>query len=123
ARELDPRPHRMDTMNGFVPFVLFFQLSFGGAPSQSATPDRWFGEDKFRHFFMSVAVTNLSFAAARTVGVPGTPALIAAGAVSVAAGIGKEFHDLNNGRPFSRRDLVWDGLGTGVGLILAAQTY
>lgn len=110
-------------MNGFVPFVLLFQLSLGGGAPETATPDRWFGEDKFRHFFMSVAVTNMSFAAARTVGVPETPALIAAGAVSMAAGIGKELHDRSIGRPFSKRDLVWDGLGTGVGLILSAQTF
>lgn len=109
-------------MNGLAPLVLVFQLSFGGG-LHPASHDRWFGEDKLRHFFMSLAVTNMSFAAARTVGVPDVPALIAAGAVSLGLGVGKELHDRNRGGTFSSRDLVWDGVGTGVGLFISAQTF
>lgn len=107
-------------MNELFPLVLAFRIAVGGPPTQM-TPDRWFAEDKLKHFFMSFAATNLAFGAARTTGLEGGPALLVAGAASAAAGLGKELHDRRNGRPFSRKDLVWDALGIGTGLLLAAD--
>lgn len=84
--------------------------------------DAWFGEDKLRHFFLSFAATSLAYGAVRSTGAGHTASAIAAGAGAAAAGVWKEFHDRGRGRPFSRRDLVWDGLGILAGLVLAAQT-
>lgn len=80
--------------------------------------DAWFGDDKFRHFFMSFATTTFAFAGLRLLGAGNDVALPAAAVASAAAGIGKEIHDRALGRPFSLRDLVWDGAGTGTGVLL-----
>ncbi len=85
-------------------------------------PDDWFAEDKLRHFFLSFAATSLAYGAVRTAGLGHGPAEVVAGAGAAAAGVWKEFHDRGIGRPFSRRDLVWDGLGILAGLVLATQT-
>lgn len=80
--------------------------------------DRWFGDDKFRHFFMSFATTAFAFGGASLVGLDRDVAMPLAVGASAAAGLGKEFHDRSLGRPFSLRDLVWDAAGTGAGVAL-----
>ncbi|HEX7050560.1 MAG TPA: hypothetical protein VF188_10190 [Longimicrobiales bacterium] len=108
-------------MNGWIPLVLTFHLSIGGG-SAAPEPDRWFAEDKLKHFFMSFAATNLAYGAARTAGLGKGAAVLAAGLGAGAAGVGKELYDREHGGPFSHRDLVWDGLGIGAGLVLAVHT-
>ncbi len=92
-----------------------------GKADMTAPEDAWFAEDKLRHFFLSFAVTGMAFGTIRTTGLDGAPALLLAGAAAGAAGLWKEFYDRSIGRPFSRKDLVWDGLGIAAGLILASQ--
>ncbi|HEX6938468.1 MAG TPA: hypothetical protein VF158_03590 [Longimicrobiales bacterium] len=84
--------------------------------------DAWFAEDKLRHFFLSFAATSVAYGAARTAGLDHGPAEVAAGVGAAAAGVWKEFHDRSLGRPFSRKDLVWDGLGILAAVVLATQT-
>ena len=84
--------------------------------------DAWFAEDKLRHFFLSFAATSLAYGAVRTAGLDHGPAEIVAGLSAAAAGVWKEIDDRRRGRPFSFRDLAWDGLGLAAALILAAQT-
>ncbi len=83
--------------------------------------DDWFAEDKLRHYFLSLAVTGMTYGVARSTGPDGAPALALAGAGAAAAGLWQEFYDRSIGRPFSQKDLVWDGLGIVTGLILASQ--
>ena len=83
--------------------------------------DEWFAEDKLRHYFLSLAVTGMTYGVVRSTGLDGAPALALAGAGAAAAGLWKEFYDRSIGRPFSQKDLVWDGLGIVTGLILASQ--
>lgn len=128
-------------MNELLPLALALQFSLGGssarppavavAPRDSPriaavdtvrTTDRWFAEDKLRHFFLSFAATSMAYGAARTVGMESTPAQIAAVAVAGAAGIWKEWRDHRVGGPFSAKDLAWDALGIGVGVLLTSQT-
>ena len=92
-----------------------------GKADMTAPEDAWFAADKLRHFFLSFAVTGMAFGTIRTTGLDGAPALLLAGAAAGAAGLWKEFYDRSIGRPFSRKDLVWDGLGIAAGLILASQ--
>lgn len=84
--------------------------------------DRWFAEDKLRHFFLSFAATTMAYGAVRTIGMDRAPAQITAAAVAGAAGLWKEWRDRRAGGPFSAKDLAWDTLGIGAGLALTTQT-
>ena len=88
-------------------------------PVPHADPaDAWFGEDKFRHFTMSLATTSFAFAGLRSLGA-GDAAPGGAAAIALAAGIAKEFYDVRVGRSFSYRDLAWDVAGVLAGYALA----
>lgn len=79
----------------------------------SAPPgaDRWFGADKLKHFLMSALVQSTAFSAARSAGIKRPSAQIVGGVSTVGVGLWKETHDRRNGKPFSVRDLLWDGAG------------
>ena len=85
---------------------------------EAAHPDRWFGDDKFRHLTMSFATTSFAFAAARSLGMD-DGAAPAAAAATLAAGIGKELFDARSGGFFSLRDLAWDVAGAVAGYAVA----
>lgn len=87
-----------------------------------APADRWVGEDKWKHFFASFAVTALSAAAVRATGAnPETSALAGAG-IGAGLGVWKELRDLRGpGGNASFRDLVWDAAGVGAGAAVALQ--
>ena len=95
--------------------------SFDEAVAAAPERDAWLGEDKFKHFAMSFAVTAFAFAGARSVFDADT-SLGFAIATGSTAGLLKEFYDRARGRPFSKRDLVWDAAGVAVGVIMARQT-
>lgn len=91
-----------------------------GCTGGDARPeDRWLAEDKLRHFTVSLAATTFGYAGARFALEP-RPAFVAAGALALAAGFGKEVADVRAGGPFSMKDLVWDATGVALGLTLAA---
>jgi uncharacterized protein YfiM (DUF2279 family) len=89
-----------------------------GAPQLE---DRWFGEDKQRHFAMSFFVTSFGHAAARMAGLDADVATLSGVVVAGAAGLGKEIHDRRGGGIFSVKDLVWDAAGIAVGAVLVRQ--
>lgn len=96
-----------------------------GSSPAAAVPesaDLWFAEDKAKHFFLSFAVTMLSYGALRVAGIDGAAALAASGGASAAAGVWKEFRDQRLTGRFSGKDLVWDTAGTLVGLGVADMT-
>lgn len=119
---VSPRPPRMVPMRPPVPVPTPPRLPSAAGDTTVPYADEWFAEDKLRHFFLSFAVTNLGYGAARTAGLDHGLAEIVAVAGAAAAGLWKEFHDRSIGKPFSRKDLVWDGLGILAGLVLATQT-
>lgn len=85
--------------------------------------DRWLGEDKLRHFFLSHAAASLAHGVARTAGLEEGPALSVAGALALGAGVWKELRDRGRqGETASFKDLVWDALGVAAALSLAAGT-
>jgi uncharacterized protein YfiM (DUF2279 family) len=73
--------------------------------------DRWLGADKIKHFFISAFVESVSYSALRTVNVKHDPALVAASAITLGAGVGKEIHDHRTYGLFSVKDLSWDIAG------------
>lgn len=119
-------------MTTLVQFLMILELCRSGpAPARPdlARPDpiwpvqqdRWFAEDKLKHAFSSIAALNFAFAGARTAGLRDESAIIAAALSGAAAGIWKEVHDRRRGRPFSSRDLVWDGVGLALGVLLVSN--
>lgn len=92
------------------------------AAQMDPSGDRWFAEDKFKHFWLSFAATTLTFGFVDAAGLDWPEAGVAAGVVAGGAGVWKEFSDRERGERFSRKDLVWDALGVGVALLLAGQT-
>lgn len=88
-------------------------------PALAAIPDdRWFAEDKARHFALSFAATAFAYGASRFAASP-DDARLAAGGVGIALGVGKEIVDVRRGTYFSLKDLVWDAAGVALGLALA----
>ena len=91
------------------------------APHQTRT-DAWFGEDKFKHSFLSMATVAFANAGARLFGLDDSAALSVSVGTGAVAALGKEFYDRRQGGPFSVRDLAWDALGIAAGALLVANT-
>jgi uncharacterized protein YfiM (DUF2279 family) len=84
--------------------------------------DRWFADDKLKHFFTSAFVQSMSYGVIRRTGVEHGPALVGASAVTAAVGVAKEVHDFRARGEFSVRDLSWDAAGAGAATVLLVQT-
>lgn len=93
----------------------------GPEPVWQEQPDPWFAEDKLKHAFSSVAAVNFAYAGARTAGLRDESAVLAAALSGAAAGIWKELYDRRRGRAFSSRDLLWDAVGLGLGVLMISN--
>ena len=107
--------------------VLAAAITSNAAAGQAATrpphPDPWFGIDKVKHFFMSAFITSVSYSALQAARVNHRSAMTGAIGISMAAGLGREIHDMRvPGNLFSVRDLTWDGIGTAAAAVLTAHT-
>jgi putative lipoprotein len=93
-----------------------------GAGRDPKVPDRFFGEDKFQHFFTSFLVTGLSAGVARLVGADRQTSLYVGAGTGLAIGVTKELMDSRNpNETASLLDLVWDAGGVGAATAVAAQ--
>jgi putative lipoprotein len=107
-------------MNQLLSLSLAVNLVFAQA---AVIPDSWFGIDKIKHFFMSVFIESVSYSALQAAHVNHRSAMAGAIGVTGAFGFGKEIHDYRNpNNHFSIKDLSWDGIGTGAGVILLSHT-
>ena len=98
------------------PLVLLFTLHVGG---EHPAGDRWFSQDKAKHFFMAAFVQSASFSALRLSGARRNASLAGASAVTAIVSLGKEVHDARTGGDASAKDLVWDAAGAvGVSVLL-----
>jgi putative lipoprotein len=93
-----------------------------GAPHVPPAPDRWFGADKLKHFFMSAFIQSVSYSALRAADAPHGTALAGASAATAAFGVGKELHDWRARGEFSLRDLTWDAAGGAAASVLLNHT-
>jgi hypothetical protein len=113
--------------------MLCLCLSFGTGPNRPA--DRFFAEDKLKHFAVSFAFTSLASSGARATGIGRGPSLALGATAGMAIGVGKELRDLRasraraaagdttaEGSTASMLDLAWDALGVGAATILVAQS-
>lgn len=85
--------------------------------------DSWFGIDKIKHFFMSAFIESVSYSALQAARVNHRSAMAGAIGVTAAFGVGREIHDSRNpNNHFSVKDLSWDALGAGAGVVLLSHT-
>jgi putative lipoprotein len=92
-------------------------------PKFDDVPDSWFGIDKVKHFFMSAFIESVSYSALQAAHANHRPALAGAIGITAAFGLGKEIHDYRNpNNHFSIKDLSWDAIGAGAGVVLLSHT-
>jgi uncharacterized protein YfiM (DUF2279 family) len=84
-----------------------------GASLQQPPLDRWFAEDKLKHFAASFFITSVSASAARFAGIDRHTSVVIGVGVGAAAGLAKELSDARPASPgtFSYRDIIWDIAG------------
>jgi uncharacterized protein YfiM (DUF2279 family) len=103
--------------------MLCLCLSLSTGPKQPEA-DRFFAEDKLKHFAVSFVFTSLAASGARAAGLERGPSLAAGAATGFGLGVAKELRDLRS--PESGRaslyDLAWDAMGVGAATVLVAQT-
>jgi len=92
-------------------------------PKFDDLPDSWFGIDKIKHFFMSAFIESVSYSALQAAHANYRPALAGAIGITAVFGLGKEIHDYRNpNNHFSIKDLSWDAVGAGAGVVLLSHT-
>lgn len=74
-----------------------------------SAPDKWFGADKAKHFFIGTFVQSASFGVLRASGVETRPALVAASAATVSVVIAKEIRDRTCNRQGADADAAAKG--------------
>jgi uncharacterized protein YfiM (DUF2279 family) len=92
------------------------------ALSLTTPPDRWFGSDKLKHFFIAAFTQTVAYSAFQAARVRHEQALVGAWAVTATVSVAKELRDRRSYGLFSYRDLVWDAAGAGVATLLIANT-
>lgn len=99
-------------------FLLCAAISLA-IPQNVQAQDSWFGPDKILHFFGGFMVTSVSYVVAYHVtDWDHWKSLEFGVGMGVAASVGKELYDVLSGRGHaSGKDLVWDGLGIGIGVL------
>ena len=101
--------------------ILFLCMTLGRGPGERPA-DRFFGEDKLKHFFTSFGVTSLAASGARAAGMYAEPALWVGAGTGAAVGVLKEVSDLDReGSTASLYDIVWDLGGVGAAAALGAR--
>ncbi len=85
--------------------------------------DDWFGADKFLHFIGSFLATSVSYTIASSAwDLDHDKARMVGAATGVALSIGKEIYDAVSGGGYaSGKDLFWDGIGIGMGMVMINQ--
>lgn len=87
--------------------------------SAAADPDPWLGRDKALHFGVSAGLSGGGYAAGAMIWDEPLPALLTGAGLALGAGAAKELWDLaGNGHP-SWRDMAWNVVGAGAGLLVA----
>lgn len=100
--------------------LLFLCMSLGRQPG--AAPDRFFGEDKLKHFFTSFVVTSLAATGARAAGLDAGASMWVGVGAGASVGVLKEVSDLNReGATASIYDIVWDLGGVGAAAVVSAR--
>lgn len=101
--------------------LLFLCMTLGGR-QPGAPPERFFGEDKLKHFFTSFVVTSLAATGARAAGLDADASTWVGVGAGTTVGVLKEVSDLNReGATASLYDIVWDLGGVGAAAAVSAR--
>ena len=102
-----------------LPILLLCAAISLAIPRTVQAQDSWFGPDKILHFFGGFMVTSVSYVVAwEAWDYEHERALRFGVGMGIAASVGKELYDVLSGRGHaSGKDLVWDGLGIGIGVL------
>lgn len=95
--------------------AMLLALQLAANPGTQA-PDRWFGEDKFKHLMMTTAVVGFAHAGSRVLTDSNT-AVVIGGLAGAVVSVWKELRD----ERASKRDLVWDALGIALGILTVSR--
>ncbi len=107
-------------MNQLLGMCLAVNLVYAQA---AVVRDSWFGIDKIKHFFMSAFIESVTYSALQAAKANHRTAMAGAIGVTAAFGVGREIHDYKNPKNhFSVKDLSWDALGAGAGVVLLSHT-
>jgi len=85
-------------------------------PPSATRKDEWFAKDKVKHFSISFLIGALTYSIARGGEANKDDASIIGFSVSSTCGIAKEINDEIKHNGWSYKDLIWDLLGSGVGV-------
>ncbi|MBK8971158.1 MAG: DUF2279 domain-containing protein [Hahellaceae bacterium] len=118
-----PRTRHRVALRRAVPFV-FLAFAFPtlqGCATFANDESEWLGDDKFAHFFGSAALaaagSDFLESGQRT---DCQTAALSIG-LSFSVGLGKEFYDRSQGKPFSTKDLVADLAGAMTGALISSR--
>ena len=101
--------------------LLFLCMTLGGR-QPGGPPERFFGEDKLKHFFTSFVVTSLAATGARAAGLDADASTWVGVGAGTTVGLIKEVSDLNReGATASLYDIVWDLGGVGAAAVVSAR--
>jgi putative lipoprotein len=97
---------------------LFAACAFVASFSQTsrAAADSFWGADKALHFGVSAGLAAGGYAASSPIWERPWQRALAGATLSLSAGVAKELWDATGRGDPSWKDLVWDGIGTGVGV-------
>lgn len=87
--------------------------------SRAAEPDPWFGRDKALHFGVSALISSNAYLATRLADGSRPLALGIGAGTALTIGALKELYDLSGRGDPSWKDLAWDAIGTGTGVLTA----
>jgi uncharacterized protein YfiM (DUF2279 family) len=107
----------------FAVVLVFGSFQFGAAPEREPdrSGDRWFARDKAYHFVASAVIQGAGHSVLRAAGAEYREASLAAGVLTLSAGVGKELWDRSQGRYFSWKDLAADAMGGTTGAVAVRQ--
>ncbi len=107
----------MEQVRGGI--VALFVLFGAAGRAHAQDEDAWLGRDKLLHFGVSAGLAVAGYGLGVALFDCEPPRLGLGGGLALGLGIGKELWDLAGEGDASWRDLVWDVLGTAVGLFVA----
>ncbi|MCK4771874.1 MAG: hypothetical protein KAT18_03065 [Candidatus Latescibacteria bacterium] len=98
-------------------------LLLASLPTRALAQDDWFGPDKLLHFIGGFLATSVSYTVAANVwDMDHDRARMVGAATGVVLSVGKEIYDSLSGRGHaSGKDLFWDGIGIGMGMMMINQ--
>ena len=99
--------------------ALVLATSAAAVPARAQTVDDWLGPDKALHFSVSALLAGGGYAGAALLSERPAVRIGVGAGLALSLGVAKELYDATGAGDASWRDLTWDALGAGVGVLSA----